>query len=101
MDVNLFKAISDPNRLTILLQLMKCCRACSVTELSDCCPVDFSVISRHLAILRDAGIVNAEKRGKYTFYTINYDPLLNNLRELVSMLEDWKTQCCPPGNKDK
>ena len=63
-----FKALGDPNRIAILIRLARSGRPCTVTELTSCCSVDISVVSRHLGILRDAGIVEARKRGKQVFY---------------------------------
>ena len=46
LDAELFKALSDPTRLKLLACLAKCSRMCSVTEVAECCSVDFSVVSR-------------------------------------------------------
>lgn len=49
LDPELFKALSDPTRLLLLRCLLKCRRACSVSEVAECCEVDFSVVARHWA----------------------------------------------------
>jgi ArsR family transcriptional regulator len=54
--------------------------------------VDISVISRHLAILRDAGVVKAEKRGKQVFYQLNGEELAAALRAMADAVE----ACCIP-----
>ncbi|MEM7602152.1 MAG: metalloregulator ArsR/SmtB family transcription factor, partial [Verrucomicrobiota bacterium] len=57
---DLFKALAEPNRLKILQRLCGCREAQSVSEMSDCCEIDLSVVSRHLAQLKAAGVVTAE-----------------------------------------
>jgi DNA-binding transcriptional ArsR family regulator len=89
-----FKALADPNRIALMARLASCCDARTVSELSDCCPTDLSVVSRHLATLRDAGIVEAEKRGREVFYRLRYDRLANSLRGMADAIEAC---CAGPG----
>ncbi len=86
-----FRALSDPTRLDLLVQLSGCRRACTVGELAECCPVDLSVVSRHLAILRDAGLLAATRRGKQVYYRVSYDLVTSTLRDVADAVE----QCCP------
>jgi len=92
-----FKALCDPNRIALLARLAQCGRACNVGEISCCCPVDLSVVSRHLAILRDAGVVEAEKRGKEVYYSLRFGAVVDTLRRLADAIEG----CCPAGLKNK
>lgn len=89
---NFFKALSDPNRALILAHLAGIGSEQKVTEVSCCCPVDVSVVSRHLAILRDAGILEAKKRGREVYYSVQIEKLTSLLRRLADALE----ACCPP-----
>ena len=93
LDPELFKALSDPTRLRLLACLSKCGRACSVTEVAECCAVDFSVVSRHLAMLADAGVLDVQKVGRTTFYQVRYQHVSQELRALADALGD----CCPGG----
>ena len=61
LDPELFRALGDPTRLLLLACLAKCGRACSVTEIAECCSVDLSVVSRHLALLERAKVLFGEK----------------------------------------
>lgn len=88
----LFKALGDANRVAILAQLANAGCECTVSKLAECCPVDMSVVSRHLATLRDAGVVAAERRGREVWYSINGRELAGTLRRLADVLES----CCPP-----
>jgi DNA-binding transcriptional ArsR family regulator len=87
LDAELFKALGEPTRLKLLSCLAKCGRACSVTELAECCVVDFSVVSRHLGVLERAGILTAEKAGRTVFYSVRYAHLTSAFRDLAKALD--------------
>lgn len=85
-----FKALGDRNRIALMAQLATCCDSQTVSELSGCCPTDLSVVSRHLATLRNAGIVESEKRGREVFYRLRYDQVASALRQMADAIEE----CC-------
>ncbi len=91
LEPRFFKALGDPNRIALLSRLSKCRRPCGVSELVACCCVDTSVVSRHLALLRDAGILRAEKRGKEVYYSVRCEEVVRTLRRIADALE----ACCP------
>jgi ArsR family transcriptional regulator len=91
LDPGLFKALSDPTRVGLLACLAKCGRPCSVGEVAECCSVDFSVVSRHLAALEDAGALASEKKGRTVFYRVRFVELSGALRALADAID----QCCP------
>ncbi len=95
LEPGFFKALCDPNRIALLIRLAQCCDPCSVSQMARCCPTDLSVVSRHLAILRDAGILTAQKRGKEVFYSVRYSELVRTLRAMADAIET----CCPPGRE--
>ncbi len=86
----LFKALGDPTRVGILARLAESCGPCTVSRLAEGLPVDFSVVSRHLGVLRDAGVVDAERRGKEVHYQVRYQSLVSGLRQLADAIE----ACC-------
>ena len=90
----LFRALGDPCRAAILANLAECAGEKTVSEVAECCPVDISVVSRHLRILLDAGIVGADKRGRKVFYKVRIGALVQMLRSLADALEG----CCPDGS---
>jgi len=92
-----FRALCDPNRVALLVRLAQCGRPCTVTEISECCPVDISVVSRHLAMLRDAGILQADRRGKEVYYRVRFDLLVPTLRRIADAIQ----ACCPTGRVRK
>jgi len=91
LDPELFKSLCDPTRARLLGCLIKCGRSCSVTEVAECCSVDFSVVSRHLQILERAGILESTKAGRMVSYAVRYGHLCQTLRGLADAIE----QCCP------
>ena len=69
------KAMAHPTRLFIvdrLAQGEKC-----VCELTDMIGADVSTVSKHLSILKNAGIIRDEKRGTQVFYHLEMPCVLN------------------------
>ena len=87
-----FKALSDPNRLRLLFELLGAGLEQNVGQTAGCCNVDLSVVSRHLAVLHQAGILTREKRGKAVLYGIDQTRMPATFRALADALEF----CCPP-----
>ncbi len=72
LDPALFaKAIADGTRQKIMNEC--CCCWLSVNEIVEKLGVTQPTVSHHLAILREAGLVNFREEGKQTFYTLNQD----------------------------
>jgi len=62
------KALAHPTRLYIIEELAqgeKC-----VCEFVDAVKADFSTVSKHLLVLKNAGLVEDEKRGQQVFYRL-------------------------------
>ena len=92
LEARFFKALCDPSRIGILARLARCTQPCTVTQIASCCPTNISVVSRHLATLREAGMLAAEKRGKEVYYSVRYPDLAATLRAMAKAIE----ACCPP-----
>ncbi len=70
IDVVLFaKALADDTRQKIMR--MTCCKWLSVNEIVEQINVSQPTVSHHLAILRDAGLIQMREEGKQTFYQLN------------------------------
>jgi ArsR family transcriptional regulator len=89
----LFKALSDPRRLALLIRLAEAGEARTIGAVADGSGVDMSVVSRHLAILREAGVIQCEKQGKEVWCVVQTRALAKILRDLANALE----ACCPDG----
>ncbi len=59
--------MSHPSRLIMLEELAKAGPKC-VCELAELVELDISTASRHLSLMKEAGLVTDEKRGQMTFY---------------------------------
>ncbi len=81
--VEFAKAIADGTRQKIM-QLC-CCQWRSVSELVDELGVAQPTVSHHLAILRDAGLVQIRPEGKQTFYTLNQERMANCCGNLIQV----------------
>lgn len=82
------KVLSDPTRLTIFDLLMQGVQ-CNC-EIGDRLKLPMNLISHHLKVLRDAGLVDAERDSvdaRWVYYSIN-ETTLNQLREQLSRFLD-------------
>lgn len=68
MGARVFKALGHPARLLIAEELSRGERC--VCELTALVGFEMPTVSRHLAILREAGVVEDEKRGPQVFYRL-------------------------------
>ncbi|MCL4218073.1 MAG: winged helix-turn-helix domain-containing protein [Candidatus Hydrogenedentes bacterium] len=64
----IIKAMAHPSRLFIIDQLAEGERC--VRELTDMIGADKSTVSKHLSVLKEAGIVEDDKRGLQVYYTL-------------------------------
>jgi ArsR family transcriptional regulator, arsenate/arsenite/antimonite-responsive transcriptional repressor len=64
-----FKALADPTRVAIVNRLSgaDCLCVCDLTEAFD---LSQPTISHHLRILREAGLVEASRRGTWAYYRL-------------------------------
>lgn len=90
----MFRALGDTMRMSLMARLATSAGALSVTELSSCCGVHLSGVSRHLKILHDAGLVHAERQGREVLYTLDCRALAAALRAMAEALEKCHDECC-------
>ncbi|MCW5876354.1 MAG: winged helix-turn-helix transcriptional regulator [Anaerolineales bacterium] len=65
------KVLADPTRQQIMDYC--CCVWRSVNEIVAAVDVSQPTVSHHLAVLREAGLVEVKEQGKHTFYTLNQE----------------------------
>lgn len=75
-----FAALADSTRLAILRVLSEAPRC--VCEVNEAVPVAANVLSYHLKVLRDAGLVIATRRGRWIDYQL-VPSMLERLRDTV------------------
>jgi len=78
-----FKALADPTRREIVKLLRS--GPLNSGEIAERFPSAWATISRHLAILRDAELISAERNGNSIRYELN----TTVLQELIEHLFDW------------
>ncbi|HTD35881.1 MAG TPA: metalloregulator ArsR/SmtB family transcription factor [Candidatus Limnocylindrales bacterium] len=69
-DSLLFKALADPNRLTMLATMARADDEVCVCDFTDALPLEQPTVSHHLKILRDARLVTCERRGTWVYYRL-------------------------------
>ncbi len=82
---SIIKAMAHPTRLFMVDELSKGERC--VCELTEMVGDDISTISKHLSVLKNAGIVADEKRGTQVFYTLRVPCVLNFFSCVESVLK--------------
>ena len=86
---SVFRALADPTRRDIIKLLRK--KDMTSGEIADRFPSAWPTISRHLAVLKDAGLISAERNGNSIKYELN----TTVVQELAEHLMDWTR----PGGK--
>ncbi|MEI6512722.1 MAG: metalloregulator ArsR/SmtB family transcription factor [bacterium] len=85
------KAMAHPTRLFIVDQLSKGERC--VNELTDLVGADMSTVSKHLSVLKSAGIVQVSKRGLQVFYSLRCPCVMSFFDCVEGVLKTTATGC--------
>ena len=86
LHAHICSAVSDPTRILLLYALAD--GPCNVTQLTEALGQPQSTVSRHLAILRGAGLVWAERSGRQVVYALSDDRVIQALELMRSILAD-------------
>ena len=79
-----FRALADPTRRRILELLAR--RDLTAGEIAEEFPIAFASVSRHLSLLKEAGLVDAEREGQFIRYRLNttvYQEVIRYLRKVL------------------
>ncbi len=87
-DAALFAALGDATRLGLLAALGTG-GAATATTLAEPLPVTRQAVSRHLGVLREAGLVTASKQGRDVLYRVDVGPLRDRAQWLASVSDAW------------
>jgi DNA-binding transcriptional ArsR family regulator len=88
-----FKALADPTRREILRLLRDGPKTSG--EIADRFPTAWATISRHLATLREAGLILSERKGQQIVYELN----TTVVEDLVDHILEWVKPRGKPGGK--
>ena len=86
----LFKALSDAGRLEIV-DMLSCGELCACVILENF-HITQPTLSYHMKALCDSGLVNRRKEGKWTYYSLNGEGILN-LRAFLTDVTTAKANC--------
>ncbi len=78
------KALGHPTRLFIVEELARGERC--VCELVKLVGADFSTVSKHLTLLKNAGVVQDDKRGQMVYYTLRVPCILRFMDCIESVI---------------
>jgi ArsR family transcriptional regulator, arsenate/arsenite/antimonite-responsive transcriptional repressor len=81
---NLLAALADPTRLTILNMLLASQGDVCVCDITASFSLGQPTISHHLRILREAGLISGDKRGKWVYYS----PVSSNIEKMKALLDN-------------
>jgi ArsR family transcriptional regulator, arsenate/arsenite/antimonite-responsive transcriptional repressor len=81
----IIKAMAHPSRLFIIEELQK--RERCVNELTEMIGADTSTVSKHLSVLKNAGLVTDEKRSNCIYYTLRCTCIM----DFIGCVEDVLT----------
>jgi DNA-binding transcriptional ArsR family regulator len=85
---SVFSALSDGSRRR-LLESLASRESASLTELAAQLPVTRQAVSKHLAALSEAGLVEAHRAGRETRYTLTPEPLADALSWMERVGTQW------------
>ncbi len=84
-----FSALADPNRRAILAALAAS-GPCTATDLTNALPITRQGIAKHLTLLADAGLVDAEPgEGRRILYRLQPAPMQVAQQFLAALARDW------------
>ncbi len=82
--VDFAKALADETRQKIMS--FCCCEWRSVGEITEEIGVAQPTVSHHLAIMRQAGLVEVREEGRQTFYTLNQDRVVSCCGQIMAVV---------------
>lgn len=94
LDDPLFKALQEPSRVSVLRQLLRLGRA-DVGRIAAGLPQERSVVSRHLQVLREAGIVRMERAGRHRIYQVDGTAVVRRFEAILREFVRLAPYCCP------
>ena len=94
MDSRFFKSLGEPVRIEIIRFLLLNGRT-DIGTIAENMPQDRSVVSRHLNLMHDVGILSCEKDGRYMFYSLNAEGFLERFSKITGLVKSCIKECGP------
>jgi DNA-binding transcriptional ArsR family regulator len=83
----LLKVAAHPQRLAILDLLGGARRMC-VNDLVEALGIEQAILSQHLTLMRDRGLLGVEREGKYSYYFLEQPGFLKIIKDLENCCKD-------------
>jgi len=94
LDTAFFKVLSEPARVELIKHLLRL-QCADVGTIASHMSQDRSVISRHLKVMLQAGLVSCEKEGKHCTYCLNGTGFVERLENILAMVKQAvDSDCC-------
>lgn len=87
--MDMYSALAEPTRRNIL-ELLANSGQMTATEISNKFDVSAPAISQHLKVLKEAKLVDMEKRAQQRIYTLNPEPMLEMGSWLEKLAKVWE-----------
>ena len=81
----IFKLLSEPNRLKILCNLSMECRP--VSDIVTATGLSQTNVSFHLRLLREAGLVRPERKGAFIYYCLPDPKIMKHIENFSTWIE--------------
>ncbi len=94
MDSKFFKSIGEPVRVQIIKYLLLNGRA-DIGTIAQDLPQDRSVISRHLNLMQEVGILRSEKESRHMYYSLDATEFLNRFTTIADLVKECLEECGP------
>ncbi len=92
-DSKFFKTLSEPVRFEILKFIMTNGRS-DIGTIADHMPQDRSVISRHLNLMQEVGILSCEKEDRHMYFEISGQNFVDKLKNITDLIGKCVAECC-------
>lgn len=76
------RALADPHRYEILQKIGRSDAACACGDIRNCLLISPATLSHHMKELENAGLIDAQREGKFVNYTLRRDVLQAYLDQL-------------------
>ena len=86
-----FSALGDPTRRR-MIESLAACETATATALARELPITRQAVSKHLAALRGAELVSADRVGRETRYRLEPRPLADAARWIAGVGAEWDTR---------
>lgn len=94
LDSKFFKTLSEPVRIQILKFILLNGRT-DIGTIAENMPQDRSVISRHLNLMQEVGILTCEKESRHMYYSVNGRIFLERFINIAELTQKCIDECGP------